>query len=235
MTRDNDRRLQASLDREELFDLVRRERFARDQRRFDVMAACFHRDAYVLTSWYDGHGGQAYVDVSRKWMAATGNSKHWVFPAFAQVDGDRATVESPAMIFNRATLHDAADAEGVEQHAGSGGQAGFARRLGGDEYARRDARDHGQRDRRHPPARQGWADEADLTAGWTTPGIWQEQRRLRPAWRRCFFSSPGSAWRETPRGHSQDRRRGCAARNGRVPGGCARSVPRRAPCARSEL
>ncbi len=108
MTATLDERLQSHLDQESLFALVRRERFARDQRRFDVMAACFHRDAYVRTSWYDGTGGDAYVEASRKWMTNTGNSKHWVFPAFARVHGDRATVESPAMIFNRAKL------EGVE-------------------------------------------------------------------------------------------------------------------------
>ena len=108
MPQDNDARLQALLDREELFDLVRRERFARDQRRFDVMSAAFHRDAYIRTSWYDGHGGEAYVEATRKWMSTTGNGKHWVFPAYAEVNGDRATVESPAMIFNRAQL------EGVE-------------------------------------------------------------------------------------------------------------------------
>ncbi|WP_117195607.1 nuclear transport factor 2 family protein [Rhizobium terrae] len=102
MQPDNDGRLQAMLDREELFDLVRRERFARDQRRFEVMRACFHDDAYIRTTWYEGHGGQAYVDATREWMSRTGSSKHWVFPAFAQVAGDRATVESPAMIFNRA-------------------------------------------------------------------------------------------------------------------------------------
>ena len=100
----DERRLNERLDREELFDLVRRERFARDQRRFDVMAECFHRDAYIRTSWYDGSGGQAYVDATRQWMSRTGNSKHWVFPAFAQIRGDRATVESPAMIFNRARI-----------------------------------------------------------------------------------------------------------------------------------
>lgn len=99
-------RLQSQFDRTELFDLVRRERFARDQQRFDVMAACFHRDAYVRTSWYDGTGGDAYVAATRKWMSNTGNSKHWVFPAFAQVQGPRATIESPAMIFNRARLED---------------------------------------------------------------------------------------------------------------------------------
>ncbi|WP_332700614.1 nuclear transport factor 2 family protein [Devosia sp.] len=99
-------RLQNQFDRTELFDLVRRERFARDQQRFGVMAACFHRDAYVRTSWYDGTGGDAYVAATRKWMSNTGNSKHWVFPAFAQVQGHRATIESPAMIFNRARLED---------------------------------------------------------------------------------------------------------------------------------
>ncbi len=106
MAQELDARLREHLDREELFDLVRRERFARDQRRFDVMAQCFHRDAYVRTSWYDGHGGDAYVEATRKWMGNTGNSKHWVFPAFAQVMRGRATVESPAMIFNRAKLGD---------------------------------------------------------------------------------------------------------------------------------
>jgi len=104
MITNGNERLQNHLDRQELFDLVRRERFARDQRRFEVMAACFHRDAYVRTSWYDGTGGVAYVEATRKWMSNTGNSKHWVFPAFAQITGDRATVESPAMIFNRARL-----------------------------------------------------------------------------------------------------------------------------------
>lgn len=97
-------RLEALLDREELFDLARRERFARDQRRFDVMRACFHDDARVRTTWFEG-GGEAYVDATIEWMKRTGNSKHWVFPAYARVAGDRATVESPAKIFNRTELN----------------------------------------------------------------------------------------------------------------------------------
>lgn len=104
MQPDTNKRLLEMLDREELFDLVRRERFARDQRRFDVMRDCFHDDAYVRTSWYDGHGGEAYVEATRTWMSKAGNSKHWVFPAYARISGDKATVESPAMIFNRAML-----------------------------------------------------------------------------------------------------------------------------------
>jgi hypothetical protein len=103
-TPDHNERLAALLDREELFDLVRRERFARDQRLFDVMRDCFHDDAYIRTTWYEGHGGEAYVEATKKWMERTGNSKHWVFPAHARVAGDRATVESPAKIFNRTTV-----------------------------------------------------------------------------------------------------------------------------------
>jgi len=97
-------------DRQELFDLVRRERFARDQRRWDVMAECFHPNAWVRTTWYDGIGGQAYVDATRALMgespSRTGvpSSKHWVFPAVAEVHGDRATVESPAEIFSRGQI-----------------------------------------------------------------------------------------------------------------------------------
>lgn len=104
MQPNTDERLRQLLDREDLFDLVRRERFARDQRRFDVMRACFHDDAYVRTTWYEGRGGEAYVEATRAWMQRTGNSKHWVFPAYARVVGGRATVESPAMIFNRGTI-----------------------------------------------------------------------------------------------------------------------------------
>ncbi|HET8615819.1 MAG TPA: nuclear transport factor 2 family protein [Actinomycetales bacterium] len=113
MNLDQRERLAAMLDREELFDLVRRERFARDQRLFDVMRDCFHDDAYVRTTWYDGRGGAAYVEATKTWMARAGNGKHWVFPAYAQVNGDRATVESPAKIFSRTMV----DGVEVDFHA----------------------------------------------------------------------------------------------------------------------
>lgn len=96
------------VDRHALFDLVKRERFARDQRRFGVMAECFHENAWVRTTWYDGVGGQAYVDSTRELLGDRNDKefsgKHWVFPAMARVDGDRALVESPAKIFLRREL-----------------------------------------------------------------------------------------------------------------------------------
>lgn len=107
MTPELEQRLTAMADREEIVDLVRRERFARDQRHWAVMRACFHDDAHIRSSWYDG-GADDYIPGTQRLMEYSPNSKHWVFPAFIRVNGDRATVESPAMIFNRILL------EGVE-------------------------------------------------------------------------------------------------------------------------
>jgi hypothetical protein len=95
-------------DQAAITQLVTRERFARDQRRFDVMADCFHANAWVRTTWYDGVGGQAYVDGTRASMGDRNtrdySGKHWVFPGYVRIEGDRALVESPAKIFGRREL-----------------------------------------------------------------------------------------------------------------------------------
>ena len=107
MSRDLDTRLAQMLDREEIRDLVARERFARDQGHWDVMSQCFHPNAHIRTSWYDGNGVD-YIPATKKLLQMAPGSKHWVFPGFVQVNGDRATVESPGLIMNRIAL------EGVE-------------------------------------------------------------------------------------------------------------------------
>lgn len=107
MTPELAERLAGMIDRDEIRDLVTRERFARDQGHWDVMAACFHPDAHIRTSWYDGNGVD-YIPATKKLLEMAPGSKHWIFPGFVQVNGDRATVESPGMIFNRTVL------EGVE-------------------------------------------------------------------------------------------------------------------------
>lgn len=101
-----ERRLAALADREELIDLARRERFARDQQDFDTMSACFHPEARIRTSWFHGGDAGEYVAATRARMASKApTSKHWVFPADPRIAGDRATIESPAMIFDRIRLH----------------------------------------------------------------------------------------------------------------------------------
>jgi hypothetical protein len=104
MQADMERRLAALVDREEIFDLVRRERFSRDKGDMETMRACFHDEAVIRTSWFDG-GVEDYVAATRHRMEKISSGKHWVFPAGLKIVGSRATVESPALIFDRPTLN----------------------------------------------------------------------------------------------------------------------------------
>jgi len=103
MTPKQEDRLLAMLEREELFDLVRRERFARDQEHWDIMADCFHPDAHIRTSWYDGNGVD-YIPATKKLMEKSPGGKHWIFPGLARINSSRALVESPGVIMNRVTI-----------------------------------------------------------------------------------------------------------------------------------
>ena len=96
-------RLAVLADREDIFDLVRRERFARDQRHWSVMRDCFDDEAHIRSSWFDG-GADDYLEGTKRLMGYSPNGKHWVFPGYLGIEADRATVESPAMIFNRILL-----------------------------------------------------------------------------------------------------------------------------------
>ncbi len=98
----DDRRLHDLLEREEIFDLVRVERFYRDQRDWGGLLACYVPGAPVRTTWFDGRI-EDFVDASRRKMSGPGASaaKHWIFPTALQINGDRALVESPATIFDR--------------------------------------------------------------------------------------------------------------------------------------
>lgn len=104
MTQPDPDRLARLIDQTEIRDLVRRERFARDQRHWEVMRDCFHPEAWIRTSWYDGSATD-YIPATQKMMEASPYGKHWVFPGFITIHGDRATVESPALIFNRLVLN----------------------------------------------------------------------------------------------------------------------------------
>lgn len=104
MTPELERRLTVLADREEIFDLARRERFARDLQDFETMRDCFHADAYIRSSWFPGGNADEYVAATRERMKKSSTSRHWVFPADLRIVGDRATLESPATIFDRTRL-----------------------------------------------------------------------------------------------------------------------------------
>jgi len=96
-------RLERLLDRTEIFDLVRFERFCRDQRDFLGMVGCYVRNAPVRTTWFDGTI-EDFAEASRKKMMSGSQAKHWIMPALLEIKDSRALVESPACIFDRLTF-----------------------------------------------------------------------------------------------------------------------------------
>jgi hypothetical protein len=100
-----DERLQLLLERSDIFDLVRIERFYRDQRDWDGLIGCYVAGAPVRTTWFAG-SIEDFVEASRAKMSGPGASaaKHWIFPTALRIEGERALVESPAAIFDRLTF-----------------------------------------------------------------------------------------------------------------------------------
>jgi hypothetical protein len=100
-----EQRIQRLLERTEIFDLVRVERFYRDQRDWDGLVGSYVKNAPVRTTWFDGTI-EDFAAASRRKMAGQGASaaKHWIFPTTLQINGARALVESPAAIFDRLTF-----------------------------------------------------------------------------------------------------------------------------------
>jgi hypothetical protein len=100
-------KIQWLLDREEIFDLVRRERHYRDIKNWQSLLESYVPAAPVRTTWFEGPI-EKFVEASRRKMSAIGAivsaPKHWIFPTLLEMNGDRALVESMAAIFDRLTF-----------------------------------------------------------------------------------------------------------------------------------
>lgn len=89
----NDPRLQQYLDREDIAQLARYERYCRDQGLFDELAACYVAKSRVHISWFTGTGA-AFAAASRKVRNSGFVSFHHIFPTLIDLNGDRAVIES---------------------------------------------------------------------------------------------------------------------------------------------
>lgn len=95
-------KLSRLIDRTEIFDLVRYERFCRDQCDWEGLLYSFAPGSSVRTTWFAGTV-EEFTEGSRRKMTGAGSTspKHWIFPTKLQINGNRALVESPALIFDR--------------------------------------------------------------------------------------------------------------------------------------
>jgi hypothetical protein len=106
---DIDQRLLAeTLDKLQIAEIVRLERFWRDRGEWDKLAGAFTDDSKVKTTWFDG-SGKEFAEASRVMAEERGRASiHLITPTEIRVNGDRALSESMGEIHNRAVL------EGVE-------------------------------------------------------------------------------------------------------------------------
>ena len=91
------------LDEYEVARVRRTWAFARDHGEWETMRACFHADATVCVSWYSGPAS-AFLDhtvaMGRDRRPEEG-SKHWFGNSRVWVKGDRALLETDAMVLVR--------------------------------------------------------------------------------------------------------------------------------------
>jgi hypothetical protein len=99
--------LREMIDRDAIFNLVRLERFWRDQREWDRLEASYTDDGFVRVSWFEGTARE-FVKRSRDMHQGGTRSKHLILPTYARINGDRALAESYGQVQIRARL------EGIE-------------------------------------------------------------------------------------------------------------------------
>jgi len=93
-------RIQHFLDRTEIFDLIRFERWCRDMKDWPGLVSCYVPGAHVRTTWFEGTV-EEFARASEAKMKRDSSAKHWIWPAHANIKGDRATCESWSLLFDR--------------------------------------------------------------------------------------------------------------------------------------
>jgi hypothetical protein len=103
----HEERLAEVVDKQDIAELIRMERFWRDQGEWDKLADAYTEDSHVKTTWFDGTGKE-FTEASREMYKRGVRGKHLISPTWIRINGDRALVESVAQIHIRSEL------EGVE-------------------------------------------------------------------------------------------------------------------------
>lgn len=85
------------LDRLAIAEMIQRERSARDGGLWDVMAACYHPDAHIETSWYKGDGA-GFVAATKRNMGGERLSLHHLSPSVVTLGQGRALADSDCQL-----------------------------------------------------------------------------------------------------------------------------------------
>lgn len=81
-------------------ELIEFERFCRDQKLWEKMKECFHKDSFVKISWFSGSGYE-YIDASQRLKSS---GKHRMYNTLIWLNSNRAIAESTVSIQSRNEL-----------------------------------------------------------------------------------------------------------------------------------
>jgi len=98
-----EQRIDYLLDRTEIFDLIRFERYCRDIKDWEGLVASFLPGSPVKTTWFIGTI-EDFAAASKAKSTTGSAAKHWIFPTKIYLKNGRAVTESPGLIFDRLTF-----------------------------------------------------------------------------------------------------------------------------------
>ena len=91
----NENALEQSVARSEIIEIAMRSMVHRDRGDWDELIACFHPDAQIVTSWFEGNAHE-FIEGSSRMMGsheASDSQKHFSGNQRAYLNGDRALCE----------------------------------------------------------------------------------------------------------------------------------------------
>ena len=100
----DEKKLQESVDRSEIINLVSKSIITRDSGLWEKLAECYHPDAEFTSSWWQGKPSDFIKAASKKLEVARqegGEQKHMTSNHWIEVNGDRATAECDLILFMR--------------------------------------------------------------------------------------------------------------------------------------
>lgn len=102
------KRLQESIDRTEIIDLIGKSILCRDSGFWDRLAECYHSKAEFTSSWYKGSPADFFKVAAPKLERARqegGEQKHVTSNHWIEIKGDRAIAEADLILFMRRAVN----------------------------------------------------------------------------------------------------------------------------------
>jgi len=104
----DEKKLQESIDRSEIINVISKSILTRDSGRWEELAECYHSKAEFISSWYDGKASDFFKVASEKLERARregGEQKHVTSNHWIEINGDRAVAECDLILFMRRAIN----------------------------------------------------------------------------------------------------------------------------------